>query len=282
MELKIEDQIKAGELERSARWDLAEEALATAESEADAARKSLAEWRWHWTADPDNADKVTQKIYAEYTNVSQQQVSIYARGWAKFSEKSNTLSLSDCLLRVRFSDSKWQAVQRVAALHQVTPGTAVQKYSQEIRALVEREEATHAQGDTKPADKPVVATVTTLRPETSSAPEPTDVKGKTSTKGTDKVELPALPTPPKLTSVPMEEAQWEACSDAEYTGELATVNDALHKIEMAVATLPTMHASSDTIREHMEILENMIERVAKVTQLIKNETMINEEQRRAQ
>lgn len=279
----IEAEIKKGDLDRITRADTADDTYQKAKAEQENARQSLAEWRWHWTRDTTNDDRVSQKEYARITGVSDNQISVYARGWEIYTEDP-TRPVGEALLKARMGEERWDAVLRVARKRNVTPATAVASYAKEVKEThdaLKAKAAADAQAETDKAeaDEKARTRVLAQRSAPAQVSQITDAKSAKDVKALKvdaskvakgksadtKATLAAVPD-----AAPIVEAMWEAPTDHEVNEALARFTDHFRKAASEMIDISAMHIPADMIMDRQEVFNSMITNLGKVSQDIRN------------
>lgn len=273
MKPDIEELIKTGDAERQTGSDNAEQAFKTAEKAVSDTAAALAEFRWHWTRNKKNPDMVSNKDYATTTGKSTTQISVYARAW-EMTLKDKKITLTDALTYSRLGPDLREATHRVSAKYKITPGTAMQRHSSEIRTVADEiGTARTAKADATKA--PVVtATVVQLRPDQVSAA--TDTKEATKLAKGKPVNAPkdAAPSAPKLAAVPTNgevvDAVFAPVTDKDTDEQLAVFVDALHNAEKEWDYVTELKLPADMVIERSQVLNILVDRVGALAQKIKS------------
>ena len=95
------------------------------ESAAEQSSVDLWRHRWHWTADPDNAERVSQRVYAAAVHRDQTAIGQSARAYELWreSEESNSspsTTLSDIRYRASMGENRRLAAETIAKARGVT------------------------------------------------------------------------------------------------------------------------------------------------------------------
>lgn len=262
----IEVEIKKGDQERAVRADKANKAFEKARTEQDSARMSLAQFRYLWTRDPKNTDKVSQKEYARITGVSDNQVSVYSRGYEMYLEDT-TRPLGECLLKAKVGEERFAAVEQVARMRRVTLATAEANYKTDIKAVLDKrrkdaeEKLAADKAEAEESDKTPVKPPTQITSAKSAVAAKAAVKDKLKSAPESKTALAVVPAQGEVV-----EAQWEPPTDQDVTDGLGTIMDAVKHAAKMIDYFNALKTPAPMIMERAEVLNKIINDIGQLGQ----------------
>jgi predicted Rdx family selenoprotein len=102
------------------------------EQSASKASESLAKHRWHWTLDETNPARVSIRAYARAVGRSDRTVGNQAKGYAAWSAREDSRTLSECIDRANHTAEKADIVEAVAEANEITFTRARQGYAPDV------------------------------------------------------------------------------------------------------------------------------------------------------